>query len=406
MKALLFHNSLWRQGLSFLGGRLTPWAYVSPLAPTRLETVETPGLRGPEWAVLDVRLCGICGSDTKQVFLEGMPDNPLTAILSFPHGLGHEMVGVVRTSGATSGVEPGARVALCCSLGCAVRGVEPPCRQCAAGMPPLCERLTEPPLAPAIHIGNSRDLNGGFAESLAAHRSQIFRIPDEVTDEQAVLSDTVSVALAPLARHPPDLERPVLVYGMGSIGLCLVGAARRLYPEATIWAVARHPHQAAMASALGADRVLPSAPRELIASVAALEGGPVRRPWHGLPWLERGVGTVYDTVASSETVEVSLRIADKRAKLVHLGVATPHRYEWSLLYFKEITVAGSNAFGRLVWQGEEMHAYELYYRLVREGLDLSPLVTHVLALGDWQRAMVTARDRRRSGAIKVALRPS
>jgi threonine dehydrogenase-like Zn-dependent dehydrogenase len=271
-------------------------------------------------------------------------------------------------------------------------------------MPPLCENLTEPPLAPAIHIGNSCDLNGGFAEALLAHRSQMLPIPDHVTDVQAMLSDTVSVALAPLVRHPPDLDRPVLVYGMGSIGLCLVGAARRLYPGATLWAVARHPHQARMAEALGADRVLPSAPRELIAAVSSLERGPVRRPWLGLPWLERGAGTVYDTIASAETVETSLRVADKRATLVHLGVSTPRRFEWSLLYFKEVTVTGSNAFGRLEWRGEPMHAYDLYWRLVREGLDLSPLVTHTFGLGDWGRAMITAKQRRRSGAIKVAIR--
>ena len=211
MRAVVFHDSRWRQATAFLLGQLWRGAFLSRLGPARLVELPEPTPRGPQWAVVDTTLCGVCGSDTKELFLEGRPDNPITAIISFPHALGHEAVGVVREAGPESGVAKGTRVALCSSIGCEVRGLTPPCRSCAMGQPPLCERLTEGTLAPAIHIGNCRDLPGGFSERFGAHRFQLHPIPDAVTDEQAMISDTVGVALQPLLRHPPRLDRPVVV---------------------------------------------------------------------------------------------------------------------------------------------------------------------------------------------------
>ena len=45
------------------------------------------------------RLCGVCGSDTKQVYLNGSYDNPMTAYISFPQVLGHEVVATVERVG-------------------------------------------------------------------------------------------------------------------------------------------------------------------------------------------------------------------------------------------------------------------------------------------------------------------
>ena len=47
---------------------------------------------GPEDVLISVKACGICGSDVKQILLHGATDNPLTALISFPHVLGHEAV--------------------------------------------------------------------------------------------------------------------------------------------------------------------------------------------------------------------------------------------------------------------------------------------------------------------------
>ena len=71
-----------------------------------LREVPDPVVRGAEWAVLRPRLTGICGSDTKQVLMdfEGAGDSPMTAFISFPQVLGHEVVATVEDAGPDAGV--------------------------------------------------------------------------------------------------------------------------------------------------------------------------------------------------------------------------------------------------------------------------------------------------------------
>ncbi len=402
MKALVFRNEIVRQVLAGMAGALRRDLYVSPLSPMRLEDVPDPRLRGPEWAVLENRLCGICGSDSKQVFLDGARDNPLTALISFPQVLGHEMIGVVKEAGAAVELPRGTRVALYCNLGCTARGLEPPCRWCANGSPSLCERFTEGSLAPGIHTGNCADVPGGFAELVPAHRSQLWPVPDDIRDERAVFADPFSVALQAVLRYPPAPDRPALVYGAGTIGLGLVAALRRLHPSLEIWAVARQRHQAAHARRLGANHALPSDPQALVAEVARLTAAPQRRPWQGTSWLASGVGAVYDSIASGETVETSLAVVDTRGRVVVVGVATPERFEWSLLYFKEVSLAGSNAFGFVEWEGRRRHCYEVYWELCRGGLDLAPLLTDRFPLAAWPDAFLRTRSHDRHPTVKVA----
>ena len=57
--------------------------------------------------MLRTRLCGICGSDAKQVFLDGALDNPMTALISFPQVLGHEVVGDGRARRARGAARAG-----------------------------------------------------------------------------------------------------------------------------------------------------------------------------------------------------------------------------------------------------------------------------------------------------------
>ena len=58
-----------------------------------------------------------------------------------------------------------------------------------------------------------------------------------------------------------------------------------------------------------------------------------------------GIDVVYDTVGKPETFEVGVRVLASRGTLVKAGVHAPGRWEWSPLYFKEISWVGSNAFG-------------------------------------------------------------
>jgi threonine dehydrogenase-like Zn-dependent dehydrogenase len=376
-----------------------------------LHDLPDPTPRGPDWAVLRTHLCGICGSDTKQVQLDGDADNPMTAFISFPQVLGHEVVATVEDAGpavADAGIEPGRRVVLNPWLSCGPRGVDPPCPACQAGDYSLCWSFLDGGLAAGIHSGNSADATGGFAELVPAHRDMLVPVPDDVPDEVAVLADPFSVSLHAITRSPPPAGGGrVVVYGAGALGTCALAILRALYPATEVAAVARWPAQAALAARLGARVFEPEPCGELIERLAEWSGGVVRRPWEGLPITHPGaVDVVYDTVGSAATVEVGMRVLAARASLVQMGVGQVERCEWTPWYFKELRLVGSNAFGLETVEGRTQHAMAHYLDLVRSGrVDLDGLLTHTFPLDRWEDAFAALADQATTGAIKVALDP-
>jgi threonine dehydrogenase-like Zn-dependent dehydrogenase len=375
--------------------------------PMVLEETPDPELRGPDWAVLRTRLCGICGSDTKQVLLDADGDNPMSAFISFPQVLGHEVVATIEEAGPgvlDAGFESGQRVVLYPFLSCGPRGVEPPCPACQAGDYSLCWSFFDGPLAPGIHTGNSSDATGGFADLLPAHRTMMIPVPDDVPDEVAVLADPFSVALHALTRNPPPEAGRVVVYGAGALGTCAVAILEALFPTVQVAAVARWTTQAALAAKLGAHVFEPEPRDALVTQLADWSEADLRRPWEGLPLTyPGGVDVVYDTVGAADTVEVGVRVLRSRGTLVQLGVSKLQRCEWTPWYFKELRLVGSNAFGVETVEGRRQHAMAHYLDLVRAGrIDLGGLLTHSFPLDRWHEAFDALADQGRSGAIKVA----
>jgi len=81
----------------------------------------------------------------------------------------------------------------------------------------------------------------------------------------------------------------------------------------------------------------------------------------------------------------------------------PARWEWTPLYFKEISWVGSNAFGVEEVEGVRQHGIRHYLDLVAGGrVDLTGMLTHTFALDAWRDAFTTLATQDRTGAIKVA----
>ena len=128
----------------------------------------------------------------------------------------------------------------------------------------------------------------------------------------------------------------------------------------------------------------------------------------GCPWPIPGhIDVVYDSIAKAETLEVGVRVLAERGRLVYTGVATPERWESTPIYFKEITIAGSNAFGMEDFEGRRQHAIAHYLQLVAEDrLDITPMLTHRFRLEEWWPALKALARQDRSGALKVAFTPN
>ena len=183
--------------------------------PTRLLDIDEPGFLRPDWVVTKPRLVGICGSESKAVFLDyasldrpgqlrsGMQQNPMKNFVSMPHVMGHEVIAeVVAVGPEAEGLEPGDRVALNPWLTCVTRGVSPICPACVAGDLSQCHSFGKGAFAPGIHIGMCADVTGGFAELMPAHDSMLFKVPDE-PDRRAGRRRRPVLGVAPCG-HPPS----------------------------------------------------------------------------------------------------------------------------------------------------------------------------------------------------------
>ena len=145
---------------------------------TRLETRERP-LPGPGELVLQLRACGLCGTDLFK--LAG-------GTVAAGSVLGHELVGtVVELGKGTSGFSVGERVTVPHHVACGV------CALCRRGSETLCEVFRENLLEP-----------GGFAEYVLvkprAVEQAAYRVPEGLSDEAAVFLEPAACVLRGILR--------------------------------------------------------------------------------------------------------------------------------------------------------------------------------------------------------------
>jgi threonine dehydrogenase-like Zn-dependent dehydrogenase len=403
MQVLVTTNNPLRLVSTKLLSCFSPRAFVGWQAPLQLQNIADPSLPAQDWLIAKTRLCGLCGSDYKQVFMNGRIDNPMTSMISWPQVLGHEVVGEITHVGTqVSTRRVGERVLLNPWLSCVTRGL-PLCEFCQQGKLAQCMNFGAGHIARGIHHGNSASATGGFAQLVPGHESQWFPIPDDISDEQAVLGDPFSVSFHAILKAPPRDNGTVLVYGSGTLGLLAIAILRAIHPSVKILAVARFEHQANLARQLGAHRVFSHQPtKQLVHRIAEDIGSTLNAPWVGLPMLNGGVDVVYDTVSSAETLAVGLRVTRSFGSILVIGVEPAKTFEWTPLYFKEINIIGSNGFGIEEFAGQRKHAMEWYFDFIQHrGLDVTPIITHQFAMRDYRSAFMACYNQGKSGAVKV-----
>jgi threonine dehydrogenase-like Zn-dependent dehydrogenase len=191
----------------------------------------------PGAVVLRMRLSGICGTD-KHTFRGESKQYAGTdheRDLVYPLICGHENVGIVETVGSdvrdSSGraVMPGDRIVPGANVPCGL------CPACRTGLPYyLCRDLED--YGNSLHCGRPPHLLGGWSEYLyLLPGTPLFRVPEELPDEVAVLTEVMAVThgvekgLDVLAMFGgSQVGFSVAVLGVGPLGLCHLAKARML----------------------------------------------------------------------------------------------------------------------------------------------------------------------------------
>jgi threonine dehydrogenase-like Zn-dependent dehydrogenase len=401
MQALVYYRSVPRYLAARAAHGLWPRRFFASLAPLTLKQVP---LTNPEagWILLRNRLCGLCGSDLN--LLRGAESFLLEPYASFPAILGHEIAAEIEWAPSDSQWHKGDRVAVEPILCCQVRGL-PPCRFCAQGKYNLCESFTQGTLAPGAILGLNRDAGGGLAEFMTAHPSQLVRLPDELPDEIAVLTDSLASALQPVLTHLPPDDALVVVYGAGIIGQHVIRLLRLLNSRAKIIVVARYPFQQELAQAGGANVVLIKPNRRQL-------GEAVQARW--LPTTlgggncEGGADFFFDCAGGGRALQEGLVALRSQGTYVLMATTGSVKgLDLSSLWFRELHLTGSSMYAYGPYQGRQVRTYNLAVDFLASGAyPADGLVTHIYPLRDYRQALQTAMDKAKFQSVKVALKLS
>jgi threonine dehydrogenase-like Zn-dependent dehydrogenase len=376
-----------------------PQVVFSPLSPSQYAVLPEPELPGRRWIRVRNVQCGICASDLSLLFADADAGIAQEAVPSHSlYYLGHEVLGhVVEIGPDVSLLKVGDRVIMDSrfqSPTCLSQEIEPPCRFCSVGDYVRCENA-------AADIG-PHGVGGGWGDSFTAHETEVYHVPDDLNDNQAMMIEPLSTGVRAVLTRSPQVGEKALVIGGGIVGLNVVQCLKALAPEARAAIMVRHPHQVEMARRLGADDVIVG--EDGFEAVARLTGAHLYHGMFGNRMLLGGYDVVYDCVGTGESVENSLRWVRAGGSVVLIGVKLK-RFTLDLnpIWYQEVDLVGVFAHGVESWQGQLRHTYDIVVDLIRQGkLVTEEFVTHHFPLDAWREAIAVARDKR-TGSIKVVL---
>jgi L-iditol 2-dehydrogenase len=350
--------------------------------------------------VLRMSLSGICGTD-KHTFRGESKQYAGTSHerdVVYPLICGHENVGVVADVGgvvyADDGtmLTPGDRVVPAANVACGH------CYYCRNGYPYyLCDHLEN--YGNSLNCARAPHLFGGWSEYLyLLPGTPIFRVPECVPDEVAVITEIMAVthgvetayAMISLQGRPP-IGRTVVVLGVGPLGLCHVAKAR-LTGAGMIIAIDRLPGRLSLAGELGADELLDVSSmdaRTRAEAVATATGG-------------RGADIVIDCSGAPETFVESLQMVGVGGVVVEVGafveLGSVSVNPSSDICARNVSVIGVG--------GETSVSYQPALELMAAHVDRFPLeriVTHRFGLESAEEAVIAAQSDR---VMQVVMDPA
>jgi (R,R)-butanediol dehydrogenase/meso-butanediol dehydrogenase/diacetyl reductase len=270
-------------------------------------------------AVVDITLCGICGSDISAYRHGDEMGTPYPPALC-----GHEWTGIVRQiADGNFAIGVGDRVIL---------GSRPPCGMhctpCLQGHYDACETV----MMAFLGSDGFSPHSGGFATSQTVDVRRLSRIPDNITDVQATMAEPATVAAHGIRTSGLRSGERVAVMGAGPIGLFAMQLAKAS-GASQVFMIEPDAGRREFAAKLGADVVCKPG-KEASDAVADLTGG-------------LGLDHVYDCAGAPSTLQDSVALLRRRGTATVIGFATSNAtVDPGMWLLKDISVRNSFAFDR------------------------------------------------------------
>lgn len=399
MKTMYFEGKVSKIALTMILSKITKKAYNWSCSPIIYKTLPDPILPKPNWVKVKNIQTGICGSD---ITFYTCGQSATMAMYPIPCSdityLGHETVGVISEIGPeVKSVKVGDRVVLreymqCCDL----KGYnfEDFCENCKKGEYTICSNYGEPSKV-------NTTVGAGFGDYYIGPETQVLKIDDSITDDEAVLIEPTAVSLHSVMKKIPKPGDKVLVIGAGMIGLNIIQLIKVFEPNCEVYVLDRIKEKQELAIKLGADKIVNGEPYEYIAKETKAK---LYRKGKNTMLLG-GMDIIYDTVGKHGMIDHSLRWLKARGTLVKIGYQmTPTKFDETPIWWQELNIIGVDSYGMEEYQGEKIQSFDLVIKLLKEKkIDLNHFITQRFNLKDYKKGF-TQILRHPSETIKVVLK--
>jgi len=255
------------------------------------EEVPTPDL-GPQDVLVQVKACGICGSDVHG--MDGSTGRRIPPLI-----MGHEASGVIAKVGdGVADWAEGDRV----TFDSTVYSVDD--WYARQGL----YNLSDNRQVLGVSCTDYRR-HGAFAEYVSVPQHILYRLSDSVSFNHAALVEPVSIVLHALNLTPLRLHETALVVGSGIIGLFVVQALRAVGYRQII-AVDLEDHKLDLAQRLGATASLNPRRDDISASIRSLTEG-------------RGADVAFEAVGLTAAVKTAVENVRKGGTVTLIGNVAP-----------------------------------------------------------------------------------
>ncbi len=316
-----------------------------------IEQMDVPDC-GKDEVLVEVRACGVCGSDVHG-FLDEESKGRVDGLV-----MGHEPSGVVSVCGeAAQSFRPGDRVVIDPQFSCGE------CYACRHSWFNICEE------GGIIGSGLRGFRQGAMAEYVVVPEKNLHRLPDGLSFEEGALIEPVANAIHAVNRANIRLGDKVAVMGAGTIGLCMLQAARLAGAE-TVAVIDVSDSHLKLAKELGADLLVNASECDPVETV--------RKHFGGI-----GADVTLEAVGLGETYRQAALMTRKRGTLTLFGAAkeTALMHLYPFLH-RELNLAGCTGFDVEVDIGLHM--------LEKGQMKVQSLITHRFPLEETALAIRTA----------------
>lgn len=313
------------------------------------EDVQLPALK-PDEVQIQVRACGICGSDTHK--MQTRWKYPLPAVM------GHEFSGVVvKTGEKVSNIQNGDRVVVIPFIPCGH------CEFCERGDYSLCNDYQ---MIGSVYYG-------GFAEYANVPAKNVLPI-GELDFESAAMIEPSAVSLHAVLNLAPQVGDRVAVFGIGTIGM-LVIEWLKLSGVKDIIAIDIAPEKLNEAKNMGCHYTINSKDEDMQRRILEITD-------------DAGVDVVFECAGSKFTQEQSLLIPKKKGKVGYVGIAyadvTLHEKAFENIFRRELTLKGCWNSYTAPFPGRAWTT--TIAMLQQKRLDLSKYISHRFDIKDTKKA--------------------